>query len=375
MSQITELHHRAMEAAEAAEVARLQGQDGAAEFWRSAFEAEKQAALLCAADTSYEPTRSVLHRSAATLALRCKEFREAERLIAAGLAGEPPEEIAGELRDLLEQVNFEWHLSLRGLVLSPEELQFTIAGKAVGFGMAVSEEFVRRIQTLERLIYRTAERKLGNPYREKAVPDQAVRKWLEVCVSVPRAASFAVSVRLGRPSEQGTFAFPDAIEPADVMGDVVNGLDLLNQGEADKVRAQIPNEAYYRNFVGNAKKLAPDGSEIRLVGITLVRGREHQEVQLTRPAAAFVDFQPPGPDGVPVTVQGTLKYADDTKKKAGGEIRLVGSGGKAQQIIVPEGMMNDIVKPLWGLLVIVRGVKVGGAIRLNDIQPAESGNS
>jgi hypothetical protein len=245
----------------------------------------------------------------------------------------------------------------------------------VGFGMAVSEEFVGRIQTLERLIYRTAERKLGNPYREKAVADPVVRKRLEVCVSVPRAASFAVSVRLGKPSEQGTVGFPEVVEPADVMGDVVNGLDLLNQGKADRVRAQIPNEVYCRNFVGLAKQFAPDGSEIRLVGITLVQGRKPREVQLTRPAPTFADFQPPSPTGVPVTVEGTLKYADDTRKKGGGEIRLVGSGGKAQQIIVPEGMMNDIVKPLWGSLVVVKGVKVGGAIRLNDIQPAQSGNT
>ncbi len=344
-------------------------------MWRAAFEAEKQAAILCAADTALEPTRSVLYRSAAALALRCKEFREAERLIAGGLSGDPPEDIACELRDLLEQVAFEWHLSLRGITLSPEEMQLAIAGKAVGFGMAVSEEFVGRIQTLERLIYRTAERKLGNPYREKAVPDKAVRQRLEVCVSLPRAGSFAVSLRLGRPTEQGTLAFPDVpdmLQPADVMRDVTNGLDLLNQGAADKVRAQIPNEAYYRNFVGLAKKLAPDGSEIRLVGITLVRGREHRQVQLTRVAATFAEFQPPSAGGIPVTVKGTLKYADDTKKKGGGEIRLLSSGGKAHQIVVPEGMMNDIVKPLWGSLVVVQGVQVGSAIRLNDIQAAES---
>jgi hypothetical protein len=48
-----------------------------------------------------EPTRSVLHRSAAALALECSELREAERLIGRALAGNPPEEIANELRDLL----------------------------------------------------------------------------------------------------------------------------------------------------------------------------------------------------------------------------------------------------------------------------------
>jgi hypothetical protein len=43
---------------------------------------------------------------AASLALECGALREAERLIAVALSGNPPEEIAEELRDLLEQVYF-----------------------------------------------------------------------------------------------------------------------------------------------------------------------------------------------------------------------------------------------------------------------------
>ena len=59
---------------------------------------------MVAPDLGAEPSRSVLHRSAASLAEQCGEFREAERLIAVALSGNPPEEIAEELRDLLQQV-------------------------------------------------------------------------------------------------------------------------------------------------------------------------------------------------------------------------------------------------------------------------------
>ena len=70
----------------------------------SIFTFEKKAAVEIAGDFDFEPSRSVLHRSAASLALQCGEFREAERLIAGALAGFPPDEVADELRDLLEQV-------------------------------------------------------------------------------------------------------------------------------------------------------------------------------------------------------------------------------------------------------------------------------
>ena len=42
--------------------------------------------------------------SAGSLALNCQQYRIAEKLLAVGLAGEPPSEIADEIRDLLEQV-------------------------------------------------------------------------------------------------------------------------------------------------------------------------------------------------------------------------------------------------------------------------------
>jgi hypothetical protein len=74
---------------------------------RQALEHERQAAELAAPDLSLEPTRSVLHRRAATLAWQCGEFREAERLISTALSGTPPEMIAEELRDLLLQVYSE----------------------------------------------------------------------------------------------------------------------------------------------------------------------------------------------------------------------------------------------------------------------------
>lgn len=70
-----------------------------------AFEKEAQAAVLTAHDLNAEPTRSVLHRSAASLAIDCGEFQVAERLIMTALTENPPQEIAEELKDLFIQIN------------------------------------------------------------------------------------------------------------------------------------------------------------------------------------------------------------------------------------------------------------------------------
>src|SRR5262249_61315975 len=85
---------------------------------RQALDHERRAAELAAADLALEPTRSVLHRSAATLAWQCGEYREAERLITTALSGTPPEAIAEELRDLLLRVYFEQSLRKKRRPLS-----------------------------------------------------------------------------------------------------------------------------------------------------------------------------------------------------------------------------------------------------------------
>ena len=89
MSEVNDLHNRAMDLAELALVERLRGNmEGAANFARQALESELTA--IQELKEPVEPTYSVLHRSAGTLALQCHEYRLAERIAAKALAQEPP---------------------------------------------------------------------------------------------------------------------------------------------------------------------------------------------------------------------------------------------------------------------------------------------
>jgi hypothetical protein len=108
VGRMKDLHHEAMRLADEADRLRRTGEEqSAGARLREAFQNEKRAAELAAPDLALEPTRSILHRSAATLAWQCGEYREAERLITTALSGTPPETTAEELRDLLLQVYFE----------------------------------------------------------------------------------------------------------------------------------------------------------------------------------------------------------------------------------------------------------------------------
>lgn len=113
MNEIQELHREAMALAERAALSRFhEDMVEANRLTRAAFEKERDAALAIEGQLDLEPSRSVLLRSAASLALECNELREAERLASRALSGEPPAEIARELREVLQRVYRRWRLTL-----------------------------------------------------------------------------------------------------------------------------------------------------------------------------------------------------------------------------------------------------------------------
>ncbi|WP_133061200.1 hypothetical protein [Paraburkholderia hospita] len=121
--QVVHLHRQAMEHADAAMYFQSHGDE--ARFLAEttlALELEERAVGMLSCAESSEPTRTVLLRSAATLALRCKQVRSAERLAAQALLGFGPEALLEEVRDVLKDVYLEQHLIVRGNGLSDNDV-------------------------------------------------------------------------------------------------------------------------------------------------------------------------------------------------------------------------------------------------------------
>jgi hypothetical protein len=375
MTEPQTIHKKAMDIAEEASFEQAAGRlDHAKQLYAAAFELERQAAELLDTRVDLEPTRSVLFRSAASLALDCGEFRAAERLLARALAGDPPPEIASELRDLFEQVNLHRHLDVRGIVLGSREFQMSITGNAVGLGVADSDVFVGRVQDIEKLLRRTAERQANHPFRDRGRRPKTLVKEMAVYLSVPRAASFAVTFRLGHSLQM---VFP-TVDPAEsVIKEVLECIETLGAGEFHALEQRIPDPAYRRNFLALTKRIAPDGDAVRAVGFTAsIQGTERR-VLLERTADQITALGPTAIDaqiGQQIEVNGTLKYADSTKKDRD-EIRIVDTQGKMYKIVVPEGMMDDIVRPLWDFEVRIRGRRQGEFIVLEDILRTQGGDT
>ena len=112
MKDVRTIHEKSMTIAD--EGYRLKGIgkiSESKECFLKAFKLEKQAADLVPNSIGNEPSRSILYKGAAWLALNAGLFREAEIMASQGLIGTPTYEIAQELKGIIEQANFEAHLS------------------------------------------------------------------------------------------------------------------------------------------------------------------------------------------------------------------------------------------------------------------------
>lgn len=106
MKDIRTLHNEAMDLALQGDLAAQNDSKGTEclDLYTEAFEKEREAALLADFMQNPEPGLSILFRSAASLAMQCGRYREAEQLIAKALSGNPTNEIARELRELLQDI-------------------------------------------------------------------------------------------------------------------------------------------------------------------------------------------------------------------------------------------------------------------------------
>jgi hypothetical protein len=377
--QVSLLHQQSMELCDRAMAARKDGNpDRSLELFRESLEAERKAASLVAGLFDLEPTRSILHRSAATLALDCSDFREAERLIAVALSGNPPEEIAEELRDLLEQVHFDRHLELRGIRLAPQEFQLSISGNKVGYGIVLSDEFVDRVRATEKLVLRTFERNAGRPFREAGRALKDISRNCELYLATPRAGSFAATMRVGVSERQPNLPgidIADLPEPEQIIDNLVDCLEAFSLGDSQRLDVLIEDPSYRLNFIALADQLLPDGENVSQVGFTVTREGVPRSVSLTRRKPLRNPRETTRENGH-LYVEGRLLFADATSAEKN-QIRVVDDDSVTHKFLVPEGLMADIIKPLWEDRVAIHSVrsKGGKRYRLERIERAPSKES
>lgn len=354
---IKELHGKAMELAALADLQKAQNnKDNAASLYEESYSLEYAAAMNAYNNNVGEPTVSILLRSAASLAMSCKKLRVAEKLIALALSGEPPLEIADELRNLLENVNFYRHLEVKGTELSDDEVQLVIAGSGVGYGYVKTDEIMSRIESFNNLTVRTVERLLEKKFRKSGPIAPELRKIQDnVYISSPKAASMAFRIKFGNPS---TPTIPGLSRYEAIIDDITENIALINDNRIDILKEKIKDIAYFDNFLALTKELAPDGNAVNLFGITYIKQGQERKTILTKQREKISETIRINQSecyvsnnsidkGSNHTIAGILKAANATTNK----VTIIVDSTKIE-MKVPDGL-SDIVKKYWDERVIV----------------------
>ena len=344
---IISLHEQAMEWADKARFARRAQDDATHDnLMQKAFELEKQAALMIKSEES-EPTRSVLHRSAASMAYRCKKYREAEWLISRALSGNPPTEIISELRRLSRKVHFQLRLEEKDVSVSEQEFSMNLDGNQIIEGLAPVDLITHRITKLKKIFWNTIRQENGLDFGSNArLKDQRYTLW----VSALEPSSIDVVLKLG---VSGQMSLSNMGGFDTIFNRVMTRFHLLSQGEYDELQEHIADKEYYCNFVALAKEIAPDGDDVVTVNFgALIEGQQRQ-VNFYRQQQDFYDVPLPdllrSENGVHttdeiITVRGILQYANSTTEHKVVKLRDTDSG-VTWKIIVPDAVMKDVVQP------------------------------
>ena len=345
-------HNEAMDTAFLADRARRSGDtERAAELFRHALELEMEAISQIS-----EPGGTgwaVLHRSAGWLALGCRRPDIAKGLAIRALAEEVDPGVGGELEQLLQQAFFDQHLHSNDITIEDGEVSLKLVGRLVSAGFTLLSEFDIRASSFQTMIYRIAQRKLNLPY-SGGVPSE-IRNSFQAFISAPQVGSFTVSLRIGYANQQR--AFLGFLPFGEVLNEFMDLMDMVSRADISEIEDRIPDAAYQRNFLGLAKKIAPDGDRISGVGFTTLNDGYMRNVSIKLPARALptpaVEAQ--GPGGESFDVSGVLRYADAGARQQGlNQIKIVNEGEPSFDLVVPVGLMDDVVRPLWNAHVSAR---------------------
>jgi hypothetical protein len=364
MRTVRDLHHEAMELTQQAMIERHSGHpERARELSRRAYQLEAEAAELVPYGQASEPTRSILYRSAASLAYQCEELEATQRLAAKGLSGYPAADVRAELSDLLARVNFDLYLQSHGMKLENEEVQMGMTGGAVGLGVVLYREFQHRVEHFFRLVTKNVQRIMAREYQSGG-PVAQIYKTFVPAIAALREGSFIVTLRFSR--SQDVYQLPLLADTSEVIDEVLAGIEMVNNGDERELRERFGDDSYYYHFVSSTREIAPDGERIRTVNFS----SPSRHVRLTRESQSIALIEQlldvTGETELPIErVTGQLYSATLDRG-----VRLKPEEGPTYQVIVQEGL-EELVRSYFGKWVEVVGPSGNRRIHLQDFRPVD----
>ena len=358
MSNVLEFHNQAMDfVSRATLTAEMQpvGEQNNLELFQQALKLELKAIEALEQQDFHRLTYSVIHRSAASVALESGDFELAEMLVAKAIARGADPSVVHDLRKISMHAITNQNLQKHGVQLRNNDIQMSLDGPAIiADGMIPWSEWQGRIRTAIGLI-------------NKIVKDAVFKP--PIFISRPRAGSFAVSLRLGSPVD-----FSDAFQGMDpvtaYIDKFMNSMSAVNQLDLQFLQTQFQDPDDRKSFLNTARRIAPDGKRVEYVHFTqtkptkMIRTVAITKTTATLPRPAELKVEDPRDKE---TVTGRLLFADGRDEDKS-QIRIVAANGDVRIDVPEDRNIYGIVDEMWNCDVEVVALKSRGKLELSDIK-------
>jgi hypothetical protein len=339
-------------------------------LYGQAGEAEEEA--LRQLDSSKVRTLGVSAVSNVALYFKAGRLEEAEyasyRFLSMGLV---PEFAQEQLRGLLQSVWSERVRMQAGVGFAPGQVTVSVRGGEIIEGGAPLDLVVEKAQTVQALLYRTAEFIKELPYRIRGGPEpeiqQACRPWL--FQTSPGSYQFAVAVQ--EPA-QGRLFGPAHPSPPEIMEKLLRVLRASVESPEEELSEMVPDVDYRSTFLKLTRNLAPSGKRFRQ--LELRSASELKPIVLDKGTRRVINgairaFKPQlGPGEEEVTLEGILRavHLDLDWIEVKGE-------NTSDKIFKLGNAVDDVIGPMVNHPVSVQVVRhAKGRLYFRDIEATDS---
>lgn len=354
-------------------------------FIRESFELARQAALALKDELDLEPSRGIVLRTAALYATHAREHAEAVRLVGLGLAGNPYPADRTELLRILDIATYQERLEVNKLRMSDDELRLSVYGADTIDGFSLSTRVLQPARTTSQLLRRLLESEGKLPFHDVRRPDSTFHRNHPILTSGVDSSAAVVRFKVVGSTQGELF---DPIDPDAVVRKAVDLIRVAQEDGVKGVRRQIKEAPYARSVTGLVRRLAPrrpSSSIDRATTISIGRSSSASSPTLKRPddvdavvitgissekivsgSAPLFDLSQQATSRQAV-LRGKLVGADAESMQAN-EIVLVSQVGERHKVIVPKGMMNDVVRPYFNKTIRAEVSQRGSVFRLLGVQ-------
>lgn len=368
-------HHKSEQYAAQAETTLRQGDEAKAlELYRMA--ARHEAAALKECDPTKARTFGITAVSAASLWYKAGDFDQAKRTAYQGLANvTTPIFAMDQLQTILQRIWHEEALLATGVTFSKGEVYFAVKGGQIVRGGAPLDLIVQKVDDVEKIIYRTIEMLLNEPFRTRGSPASQIQEQFRPWLFNAPPSSYQFAILVERPKQMTMF--PNASPSVDEI--TRQFLEIVRASIDDpekRLTELVPNKDYRQTFLKLTRNLAPTG---KTIGQLEIRGPGEdygRPIILTPPARDSInqvlrlerDNEQGRPPETILQLRGVLRGVQLDKDW----IEITDSATK--QTIHIKGVsdvVDDLIGPMVNHRVIVDVVRQGNGHKYRDIQPEE----